>query len=394
MEDRVGGVVTELSTESCIANSMTAFGSPESLSFSRVPIRSGGLAALAGQQNSIASLAHDARNMVAALELYCDLLDEDGVLAGSFRHYSDELRLVAAGSRRLLEKMTVVERMMKRGGEGDSGRAAGDGWESANLTTGMLRGDFWANSGNCDDSKGYDSSNVYNDSDGRVSAGATPIGKSGRMNRLPAFWAETPIENLAEALLANQNLLSAVAGPRVTVTASVSASVVGVKLPIEMTGEDLTRVLVNLVKNAAEAMPSGGHVQIALEFVGEGGVRAGAEKLRLTVSDTGPGIPAAALRTIFNAGYTSRYANTESQASDGLWPAQHRGLGLSIVRSIVLAAGGTISAANRVGGKRDIGENLLGAEITLEFPVKGKGSTEGGPVDHVVVQAGADIHPQ
>ena len=34
--------------------------------------------------------------------------------------------------------------------------------------------------------------------------------------------------------------------------------------PVRLTGEDLTRVLVNLVKNAAEAMPGGGRIQIGL----------------------------------------------------------------------------------------------------------------------------------
>ena len=31
-----------------------------------------------------------------------------------------------------------------------------------------------------------------------------------------------------------------------------------------LTGEDLTRLLVNLVKNAAEAMPAGGRIQLGL----------------------------------------------------------------------------------------------------------------------------------
>ena len=37
----------------------------------------------------------------------------------------------------------------------------------------------------------------------------------------------------------------------------------GGALPVRLTGEDLTRVLVNLVKNAAEAMPAGGRIQSA-----------------------------------------------------------------------------------------------------------------------------------
>jgi signal transduction histidine kinase len=49
---------------------------------------------------SLAEVAHDARNMVTALGLYCDLLEEPGVLNPSFQHYAGELRLVATASRR------------------------------------------------------------------------------------------------------------------------------------------------------------------------------------------------------------------------------------------------------------------------------------------------------
>jgi len=57
------------------------------------------LATLAGRGESVAELAHDARNIVTALGLYCYLLEEPGVLATPFTHYGNELRLVAAASR-------------------------------------------------------------------------------------------------------------------------------------------------------------------------------------------------------------------------------------------------------------------------------------------------------
>ena len=55
------------------------------------------------------ALSHDARNMVTALSLYCDLLDEPGVLAEGCRHYANELRLVTDASRRLVEKLGRLE---------------------------------------------------------------------------------------------------------------------------------------------------------------------------------------------------------------------------------------------------------------------------------------------
>jgi hypothetical protein len=67
------------------------------------------LATLRSRGESLSEVAHDARNMVTALGLYCDLLEEPGVLATAFTHYAHELRLVAAASRRLVEKLVTLD---------------------------------------------------------------------------------------------------------------------------------------------------------------------------------------------------------------------------------------------------------------------------------------------
>src|ERR1039457_3093750 len=67
------------------------------------------LATLHSRGETLAEVAHDARNMVTALGLYCDLLEEPGVLAAPFLHYGSELRLVAAASRRLVEKLVALD---------------------------------------------------------------------------------------------------------------------------------------------------------------------------------------------------------------------------------------------------------------------------------------------
>jgi signal transduction histidine kinase len=124
-----------------------------------------------------------------------------------------------------------------------------------------------------------------------------------------------------------------------------------------MSRDDLTRVLVNLARNAAEAMPTGGHLQIALEENPDG--------LCLSFTDNGPGIPQAALEAIFSPGYSTNVPLSREHDSElgrisvsgaesdprAAWPIRHRGLGLSIVRSIVSAAGGTVWAANRSAGE-------------------------------------------
>jgi K+-sensing histidine kinase KdpD len=86
----------------------------------------------------------------------------------------------------------------------------------------------------------------------------------------------------------------------------------------------------------------------------DGRGKAAHESLTLTVEDNGPGIPNKALEEIFDSGYTTRAGN--ELRHDG-WPASHRGLGLSITRSIVEAAGGGIHAANRApsGARFEIG---------------------------------------
>lgn len=179
------------------------------------------------------------------------------------------------------------------------------------------------------------------------------------------------ISNFAQELLTSRNLLSALAGPAI----ALSVDVEGGALPVRLNSEDLTRVLVNLVKNAAEAMPGGGSIRIGLrkrnhpaemQTTGdsivnsnpESSVQASEESeairngqslapfLSLTIEDNGPGIPRKALEHIFEAGFTTRATGNTISAG---WHTQHRGLGLSITRSIVEAASGRIYATNREG---------------------------------------------
>ena len=275
------------------------------------------LANLQSQGETLAAVAHDARNMVTALGLYCDLLEEPGVLAAAYVHYGSELRLVAGASRRLVEKLIAL-----------------DNPEATQPS-------FW-----------------------RGEAGAIHQWPA----RLPSLqrqerevrWEAMPSEavaNLAAELLATRNLLAALAGPGTAVTVEA----VGGALPVRMTGEDLTRLLVNLVKNSIEAMPSGGRIHIVLSesaSIGRTGADGAGSWLTLAVEDNGPGIPAGALEEIFRPGY-SGHAGEVSGEAGGM--AAHRGLGLAIVRSLVEQAGGRVRAENRALG---------GARIVVELPTK------------------------
>lgn len=266
------------------------------------------LATLHSEGDGPAAVAHDARNMVTALGLYCDLLEEPGVLAPPYAHYGSELRLVAAASRRLVEKLVALD-------------------EPAQPA-------FWRD---------------------QAPAGQWPAGlpANPRQDRGPRWDYVTPsapLQNLAAELLATRNLLSALAGPAIAVTVDT----MGGALPVRVTGEDLTRLLVNLVKNAVEAMPGGGRIQVSLrEQSPDAG---GCAWVVLAIEDNGPGIPAGKLEQVFAAGYSDHPA----AAANARGLAMHRGLGLSISRSIVEGAGGRIHAENRAGG---------GARIVMELPV-------------------------
>jgi signal transduction histidine kinase len=268
------------------------------------------LAGLRSGGENLAQVAHDARNMVTALGLYCDLLEEPGVLNAPFLHYASELRLVATASRRLVEKLLALDLRL--------GTAA-DRCTAARISVDKTAGD-------------------------RVELAR-------RWDLVPA----KPIDNLAGEVLATRNLLAALAGPSISVTADVE----GGALPVRMSSEDLTRILVNLVKNAAEAMPGGGRIQVGLHELPANSGRA-TQTLSLTVEDNGPGIPSKFLEKIFESGYTTHSNGT---AKSGGWPASHRGLGLSITRSIVEAAGGQIHAANRA---------ITGARFEIELPVRSR----------------------
>jgi two-component system sensor histidine kinase HydH len=89
----------------------------------------------------------------------------------------------------------------------------------------------------------------------------------------------------------------------------------------------LKQVFLNLVLNAAQAMPKGGTLSLASEF------RDG--RVWIRVADTGHGIPAEHLERIFNPFFTTRKEGT--------------GLGLAITHRIVQSFGGNIEVESTLG---------------------------------------------
>src|SRR5580704_18145166 len=73
-------------------------------SFSKAPIAGKN----ATRKEPLAAIAHDTRNVVAALRLYCDLLAEPGVLSEGHQHYAAELQAIAAASSGLVEQLAAL----------------------------------------------------------------------------------------------------------------------------------------------------------------------------------------------------------------------------------------------------------------------------------------------
>ena len=92
------------------------------------------------------------------------------------------------------------------------------------------------------------------------------------------------------------------------------------------------RVVVNLLENALRHSPPGGRVQLDVE---EDGVH-----LVIRVLDRGPGIPEGQRQIIFEPFFRS----TDGSAIPG-----RKGLGLSIVRSLAVAQGGSVEYLPRPG---------------------------------------------
>jgi len=290
------------------------------------------LAALHSRGETLAEVAHDARNMVTALGLYCDLLEEPGVMATPFLHYGHELRLVAAASRRLVEKIVTLDAQSAA-----RAAAAPVGLTPTGSGPALLELERAGTA-------------IPGRDPGPITAAG--VHSNRRWDLLPAV----PVANLAAELLANRNLLAALAGPSIALTVHAE----GGARPVRLTSEDLTRVMVNLVKNSTEALPSGGRIHIGLRE--QPAAQGAADCLLVTVEDNGPGIPADAQETIFASGYTSHgMSEGQSEGSYGNFALSHRGLGLTISRSIVEGAGGRITACNREQG---------GVRFSIELPLR------------------------
>jgi PAS domain S-box-containing protein len=109
----------------------------------------------------------------------------------------------------------------------------------------------------------------------------------------------------------------------------------------------LVRVFQNLISNAADAMPRGGRLSVSSAVFGR--------KVKVTVADTGIGIPRGQQRKLFLPLYTTK--------------AQGLGMGLPICKRLVEAHGGSISVKSKLG---------KGTAVTVVLPLTSPSRREAG----------------
>jgi PAS domain S-box-containing protein len=110
--------------------------------------------------------------------------------------------------------------------------------------------------------------------------------------------------------------------------------------------EKVQQIVLNLLTNAIKFTPAGGSITVEM-----GPQDTAAEVVRVRVRDTGPGIPAASLESIFEP-FVQLGTNVAGQ-QEGV------GLGLAISRTLARGMGGDLTAESEVG---------VGSTFTLTLP--------------------------
>jgi signal transduction histidine kinase len=251
-------------------------------------------------------LLHDARNLVGAIGLYCDLLSIPGVLKPEHRQYPDELRLLGARSRALIE--TLMNSLLARERPREV-CADGQAQAAESIQQGL----------------------VAPDSQSGVGKTARPVS----------------LRNIVER---SSGLLSQVANGRALAIDYGPAAAT----PVRVAEEAVERILVNLVRNAAAALGAGapecssGTIRITVGMLAN---RVGEPKpwpfqrVRLSVEDSGCGMEPEQVEWLL-----------QGQEPSG----DCHGIGFRVVRELAAASGADLQVLSDVGA---------GTRVQIEWPM-------------------------
>lgn len=283
-----------------------------------------------------AGLLHDARNLMGAIELYCDLLSMPGVLQQKHRHYVEDLRLLGSRSGRLIQSLIEQPRQLPAS------------------QAGLWRpGKRWGSSEDATDYAGALERR-------RAKAGPADIPQG-----LPgSAHLRAVVERCA-------GLLSRVAGGKTVEVSYGPAATV----PVTVDEEAVERILVNLVRNAAAALGAptaklasdaalGAVVERSADRTADetpGSIRIGVglvanraddprpwplRRVRLTVEDSGCGMSAEQLERM--------QLGNRAPSRGG------HGIGFRVVRDLVADSCGDLRVMSAPG---------VGTRVQIEWPV-------------------------
>jgi signal transduction histidine kinase len=139
---------------------------------------------------------------------------------------------------------------------------------------------------------------------------------------------KSPVELRALAKIACDNFAGRLAAKRLTLETA------GEETTVPADRDRLGGVMANLISNAVKYTPEGGAIRVVTRDCKDAGI--------FTVEDDGPGVPEAELPFIFERFY--RADKSRNRATGGA------GIGLAIVKSVVTAHGGAVTAENRAEG--------------------------------------------
>ena len=126
--------------------------------------------------------------------------------------------------------------------------------------------------------------------------------------------------------------------------------------PVRGNTNSLQQVIMNVVKNARDAMPEGGHIAL---YTNEERLRDRGQWVRISISDTGPGISSQIADDLFNPFFTTKRGGKGT------------GLGLAVSKRIVEEHGGHITFGNRTEGGA-VFHILLPAAMSYEVEEEGE----------------------
>ena len=172
------------------------------------------------------------------------------------------------------------------------------------------------------------------------------VSASRRMDEATADMLESASERINFSLLVNEMLdgyAESFAASNITLDRRIEQRIV-----VEGGVEPLETVLENLLDNAIDFSPSGSKITVELRRV--------ERRVRLRISDEGPGVPEEQLEHVFARYVSDRTAQIQNR---GL---AHSGIGLWLVRRHVEALGGQVLAQNGGTG---------GFSVVIELPLHG-----------------------